>query len=334
MKETEFLKILNGATEITVNGKNGDIVIEPAIAINLPQNKIIRLYDDVTYSGETKKIKGDKKLLKFLKEEEAYDGEEIAVKTIGSENLTIEQFENRQAFDSLDMEGILGKYLPLADSFSLTCPYGSENNISEEFAEDALKKIKAHCYRTAEEQFLFAPEEERAKLPPFKKIYADIEEMYKNYCLRNSALIEANGGYACFSDVFSGEKEKYNSLSELWHAYNEIDFAGTCEWMLEKMKKQENVRPLTEEIDGEENKVLKDNLIRTEVTFVWHCTASAALSKVFYIKLNEDTVRWLKKFKSDYDFELLEDLAFYKKGKLLFSSCTHEKFHSDCTEKN
>ena len=68
MKETEFLKILNGATEITVNGKNGDIVIEPAIAINLPQNKIIRLYDDVTYSGETKKIKGDKKLLKFLKE--------------------------------------------------------------------------------------------------------------------------------------------------------------------------------------------------------------------------------------------------------------------------
>lgn len=333
MKEKEFLDLLNEAIEITAEGKNGDIVIEPAVSINLEQGRIIRLYDDVTVGGETKKIKGDKKLIKLLTEEEACKDGEINVKTVGSENLTVEEFASRRQFDSLDMEGVLKRYLPLADSFSLTCSYGEENGISEELAAKALKTVKADCYRTAEEQYMYAADEEREKLPPFGEIYADIENMYKNYCERNAVLIEANGGYACFSDVFSGEKEKYNSLPELWHAYNEVDFAGTCEAILERMKKRETVRPLTEELEGEENKCLKDNLISTEVTFVWHCTKSAELAKVFYIKLNDETVEWLKRFKSDYDFEILEDLAFYKKGKLLFSSCTHEKFHCDCTKK-
>lgn len=334
MKEKEFLSLLNDAIEITVSGKNGEIAIEPAVSINLHQNKIIRLYDEVTFGGETKKIKGDKKLIKFLTEEGAVSDGEVNVKSIGCEKLTEEEFASRRQFDSLDMEGILQRYLPLADSFSLTCPYGEENGISEELASKVLKTVKADCYRTAEEQFLYAPVDERVKLPPFEKIYKDIEKMYREYCERNAALIEANGGYACFSDVFSGEKEKYNSLPELWHAYSEVDFAGTCEAILEKMKKQENVRPLEEELEGEENRCLKENLIKTEVTFVWHCTKSSELSKVFYIKLNDDTVKWLKKFKSDYDLDLLEDLAFYKKGKLLFSSCTHERFHSDCARKN
>lgn len=333
MKEKEFLSLLNEAIEITVGGKNGDIVIEPVISINLSQNRIIRLYDEVKTDGESRKIKGDKKLLKFLSEEQAYSDGEINVKTIGVEKLTVEEFDARRKFDNLDMEGLLERYLPLADSFSLTCPYGEENGISEELASKALKTVKADCYRTAEEQFMYAPADERAKLPPFEKIYADIEEMYKDYCVRNAALIEANGGYACFSDVFSGEKEKYNSLSELWHAYSEVDFAGTCEAILEKMKKLPDGRPLTQELDSLENQVLKDNLIKTDVTFVWHCTKSTELSKVFYIKLNDETVGWLKRFRSDYDFGLLADLAFYKKGKLLFSSCTHEKFHSDCTAK-
>ena len=123
-------------------------------------------------------------------------------------------------------------------------------------------------------------------------------------------------------------------MDELWHAYSAVDFTGTCEYILEKLKKEQTERPLTEELESDENKALKDNLIKTEVTFVWHCTSSSELSKVFYFKLNDDTVEWLKRFKSDYDLELLEDLAFYKKGKLLFSSCTHERFHSDCTEEN
>ena len=51
MKEKEFLSLLNEAIEVTVSGKNGDIVIEPVISINLSQNRIIRLYDEVKTDG-------------------------------------------------------------------------------------------------------------------------------------------------------------------------------------------------------------------------------------------------------------------------------------------
>lgn len=332
MKEKDFLAALDAATGVTVNGRNGDIAIQPAIAIRIPQNEIVRQYDEVTYCGQTQKIKGDKKLLKFLEEEGAYTDGEVDVKGIGDSKLTVEEYEARLAFDGLDMEGLLEKYLPLADSFSLTCAYG-EYKVTDEVAAQALKKIREACYKSAEAQFLLAAEDERKKLPPFKTIYSDVEKEYKDYCKEHSALIDANGGYACFSDVFSGDVI-YSSLSELWHTYNGVDFAGTCEYVLEKLKKCDNVRPLTEELETEENKCLRDSLIKTEVTFDWHCTRSCELSKVFYIKLNKDTVEWLKRFKTDYDLDVLEDLAFYNKGKLLFSSCTHEKFHSDLTEKN
>lgn len=329
MRENDFIAVLNSASDVTVSSRLGEILIQPVVTIKVPQNEIVRQYDEVTYNGETKKIKGDKKLIKFLEDEGAYADGEVSVKLIGS--LTPEEFFNRVAFDNLDMQGLLEKYLPLADSFSLTCPYGSFN-VSEELADKALKEVKAECYKSAEMQFMHVPEDERKKLPPFKTIYADIEKEYDEYCREHSALIDANEGYACFSDVFSGDRI-YSSLTELWHAYNEVDFAGTCGYTLEKLKKCEAVQPLDSELDGEAA-CLKANLIKTDVTFCWHCTRSGELSKVFYIKLNEDTVKWLKKFGTDYDLEGLEDLAFYKKGKLLFSSCTHEKFHNDCTDKS
>lgn len=330
MREKEFFEALDSTMSVTVRGKNGDMEIEPIVAIKIPKNEIVRQSCCVTYAGETMKVKGDKKLIRLLEDAGSYENGEIKVKYIGEEKLTVEEYTERLAFDKLDMEGLLEKYLPLADSFSLTCPYG-KNGISEELAADALKKVKEKLYRMAEAEFAKASEEDRSKLPPFKKIYEDIESEYKDYCRQNAALIEANDGYACFTDSFSGDRI-YSSLYELWHTYNAVDFVGTCEYVLSKLKKCENVRPIEEELETEENRCLKDNLIKTEVTFFWHCTLSGELSKVFYIKLNKDTAEWLKRFKSDYDLDLLEDLAFYKKGKLLFSSCTHERFHSDCTK--
>lgn len=331
MKEKELFEILDSVMSMEFEGSGGVIEIEPIVSIKVPKNEIVRQSCCVTYAGQTSKIKGDKKLLKFLEDNGAKQDGEYRVKSVGSDKLTVEEYRKRLAFDKLDMQGLLEKYLPLADSFSLTCAYG-EYGISEEKANEALKTVREDCYKTAEAQFLLAAESERKKLPPFKTIYADIEKEYREYCREHSALIDANDGYACFSDVFSGDKV-YSSLYELWHTYNEVDFAGTCEYILEKLKKCENSRPIDKELDCGENAVLKDNLIKTEVTFVWHCTRSAELSKVFHIKLNEDTVGWLKKFKTDYDLDALEDLAFYKKGKLLFSSCTHERFHVDCSEK-
>lgn len=317
---------------VTLAGNCGEIEIDPVMGIKLAKNTFVRLSCYVTCGGETKKFKNDKKLIRYLESAGAYEDGEVKVAFLGEDRMTVEEYREMLAFDNLNMAGLLEKYLPLADSFSLTCAYG-KNSISEKLANEALGKVKKACYETAEREFNGVSEDERKKLPPFSEIYADIEKEYEDYCRQHFALIEANDGYACFTDVFSGDRI-YSSLDELWHAYSSVDFTGTCAYVLDKLKKLETVRPLTEEIETEENKCLKDNLIKTEVTFCWHCTTSSELSKVFYIKLNEQTVNWLKKFESDYDLNNLEDLAFYKKGKLLFSSCTHERFHSDCSKKN
>ncbi len=330
MKVNDLLAALDSAMKVTLEGSDGYVEIEPAMGLRFNRNKFIRLSCGVTYAGQTQKIKRDKKLIKFLEKAGAAADGEVKVVSIGSGNLTEEQYEKKLQFDNLGMSGLIEKYLPVADSFSLTCPYG-ENGISEELANKALKAIKEKMYEMAETEFNGASEEQIKELPPFKEIYADIENQYKNYCRQNSALIEANDGYACFTDVFSGDR-KYSSVYELWHAFNAVDFVGTCEYVLEKLKRISTVKPLTEELETEQNKCLKENLIKTEVTFAWHCTVSGELSKVFYFKLNDDTVKWLSKFESDYDLENLEDLAFYKKGKLLFSSCTHERFHDDYSE--
>lgn len=328
MKERELALLLDRATSLTVEGDGGEIEIEPIATVKLPERIIVRTGCCVTYADKTLKIKGDKKLIKFLEENGGIADGEIKVSSIGSDRVTEAEYYERLAFDKLDMAGIVEKYLPLADSFSLTAAYG-EYNVTEELAARALKKMRETSYKDAERQFMLVSEEERSKLPSFKTIYSDIEKEYSEYCRENSALIEANDGYACFSDIFSGNRI-YSSVDELRHAYAEVDFAGTCEYVLEKLKKCERTRPLDEELDGAENACLKENLINIEVTFDWHCTRGE-LSKVFYIKSNDKTVEWLKKFKSDYDLGELEDLAFYKNGKTLFSSCTHEKFHVDYT---
>ena len=330
MKEKEFLEALNSTMQVTLSGNGGDIEIDPVMGIKFGKNKYERVSCYLTYCGETKKFKNDRKLIRFLEIAGAAENGEVKVKGIGEDKMTAEEYEAMLEFDKLNMAGLLEKYLPVADSFSLTCAYG-ENGISEELAGEAIRKIKEKLYKMAETEFNGASEEERKKLPPFKDIYADIEKEYENYCRQNSALIEANDGYACFTDVFSGDRI-YSSLEELWHAYSAVDFTGTCAYILDKLAKLENIRSLTEELESDENKCLQDNLIKTDVTFCWHCTTSSELSKVFYFKLNEQTANWLRKFESDYDLEILEDLAFYKKGKLLFSSCTHERFHTDCSE--
>lgn len=98
------------------------------------------------------------------------------------------------------------------------------------------------------------------------------------------------------------------------------------------MKNSPVEKPLCAELDGEE--VLKFNLQDIKAGFVWHCNVSSELSKTFFFELNEDTKKWLLRHGNDYAFEILQDLAFYNGDKLLFSSCTHERFHTDLREVN
>lgn len=63
---------------------------------------------------------------------------------------------------------------------------------------------------------------------------------------------------------------------------------------------------------------------------------SGELATVFTFKLNDRTRDWLKARKDDYGFDYngqrLDDLALYCGDKILFSSCTHEHYHCDCSE--
>ena len=87
--------------------------------------------------------------------------------------------------------------------------------------------------------------------------------------------------------------------------------------------------------DVKYSEVLKNlNVIDYEYSFITHCT-EGSLSNTLYFALNEDTKAWLLQFKNDFEIKgELEDLAFYKKGELVFSSCTHERFHGDVKKEN
>ena len=108
----------------------------------------------------------------------------------------------------------------------------------------------------------------------------------------------------------------------------ELDLKDNLEKYADMSKKD-----LFNDLRTEENEVLYENLIKKEIGFSNHCTETGSLLLTYYFKLNNQTKAWLSQFKTDYDLNGLEDLAFYKNGKIMFSSCTHERFHTDLSKK-
>jgi len=76
-------------------------------------------------------------------------------------------------------------------------------------------------------------------------------------------------------------------------------------------------------------KQLRDSFIRYEVSFFNNASVCYDLLCInYYFKLNEETKKYLLKYKTDFDLYYLEDLAIYKNGELKFSSNTHEKYNT------
>ncbi len=74
---------------------------------------------------------------------------------------------------------------------------------------------------------------------------------------------------------------------------------------------------------------LKESLIRYEVSFFNNASICYDLLSInYYFKLNEESKKYLLKFKTDFDLDYLDDLALYKNDKLMFSSNTHEEYNS------
>lgn len=262
---------------------------------------------------------------------------EAEITDINDKYKSTEEYEKAKAFESISMEELLEMELPLADGFSLTCPYNSGYDaehpyglykISEELSAEAIRSLRSFEYCSAKRQYENISAEDKEKLPPFSKLYEDIADECFAYRKKNPKTAEKFGGNAFFADEFARGKTEYKKPQQLWHIYHAVDFVETCRFQLDKMKHNAKERAIDCELDSEEYKQLKSSLLKTEVTFCWHCTTSGLLSKVFYFKLDDNSVNWLKKLKDDYDLKLLEDLAFYNGEELIFSSCTHERFHT------
>jgi hypothetical protein len=146
----------------------------------------------------------------------------------------------------------------------------------------------------------------------------------------NNQLEADESPYAC--DMFISGKAKFKSPQQLWHFYHTHDLINQKHAVIASMLKNTESRPITFALEEPYYQPLKKSYLKSDIGFSWHCTTSSALSITHYFKMDEHAKSWLSQLKDDYDMKTLEDLAFYYKGHLAFSSCTHEHFHHDYLE--
>ncbi len=295
--------------------------------------------DSVSYTlqdgdGKRRVFFTKEEMLSYVKDNFVSDGK-IAVNSIDGCS-SAEQFMHMADFNDYNMEQLLEKYAD-CDEFSLTCDYNvadeksphGKYRLDRKTGDNAYRLIEFEQHDMCKALYAYAPEEEKKSLPPFDKLYADITAEVKELY----SLVKERPLFT--GDMYSEGKMKYKGESALLHhMYHSAGFLQDCKGDLAAQYKNTLTRPADAEFDKEEFAPLKPYIGRVLVTYCWHCTVSDKLAKVFYIKLNDQTKQWLMQFKNDYALEGLEDLAFYKNGECRFSSCTHERFHTDLTDKN
>ena len=287
---------------------------------------------DVYINEKNKSYKSYKTLIKALTALQMIDGESVSLLSINDNFDTVEDYVSDVEFNNLDMKGLIEKYAT-ADSFELVLPYGNNYSmqnplgtvaLKEEHGKESIKILENEFMQKIASAYANLSEEQKQSLPKYDELIKDITEEI------NAQIKKAKGKMVFMCDRVSQGKTKYAQPIEFfWHAYFNLQFIIDRKAEVIKMQDLPDKIPLDLELDDKNNKPLKDNLISITPTFVTHCTTSGALSKVFKFKLNDATKQWLMRFKDDYNIEGFEDLAFYKGEKLLFSSCTHEGFHSD-----
>lgn len=282
-------------------------------------------------------------LFAYLEKELVFDADEVTVVSYNSGQYnTYQEYTDALAFNNIDMSGILEKYLPHADRFSLNCPFCLEYDaehmqgtyrLSDVHAEYARNKARTVTLKNLGRVYERINNQDKENLPSFDSLIEIITDEIKDFRhALGDKFIDSNGGNSFICDEFSMGKTHLTSPQDLWHFYHSLDNLFMYYWICDKLQKNTIERPLDAILDTEYYLPLKQDLINIEVTFCWHCTMSSELTKVFYFRLTENSIAWLNTLKNDYDMRELQDLAFYNGDMLLFSSCTHEGFHSDCMD--
>ncbi len=259
-----------------------------------------------------------------------FQTQRLPVVKINERFSSMEEFYENQAFNEADMQTLLEKYAD-CDSFSLSAyVYDEAFALTPAEKEEILQAERREFERLAAELYERVPSE--YALPPLEEVLADIWEECLQY-ERKKVKRGKKNFYACSMICDEvGKSTRYAEPAELfWHLYHESGRLLDCEREVNNAP----VRVLprgAEELEGKEYAPLQPFLLRVELTYTTHCT-KGGLQKVLYFSLNEQTREWLSAKKNDYDFSgSLQDLAFYKGGKLRFSSCTHEGYHDDIKE--
>lgn len=344
ISESKLRELLNSEEIYFVEICKGDYVyiIEKDLSVNFSwanesveikgYNLLLKNCEKTTGIYKTKKSDS---MINYLKKEGFFDRDEITLCSVDGEYNSVEEYEEFVKFDKLDMAGLLEKYAD-CDSFSLTAPYAAGitkkypdgiYKIDKKLADEVFIATENDYKEELKQMYDNIPQEERKDLPEFEVLYLNIRneaaEFHKKY---RAGKPNSN---KFFSDYFANGKTVYTQPEDLWHFYEMTGLLFDIKESLERMQKNVRERAIDCELNEEEYLPLKPYLKEVKPAFNWHCTNSSALHKIFYIELNDDTKKWLLNYKSDYDLNRLDDLAFYKDGRLMFSSCTHEKFHND-----
>lgn len=212
------------------------------------------------------------------------------------------------------------------EMFSLTGPI-NKVKISPDELNHALEEIKK--INQADLRSRYHTLKNKDQLMSFEQLYQTIETECYNFGLKfkEQYLAEFNFFEYAFICDHVGIDTKYSHPHEyFWHFYHSVGLNLDRELYLNELIKLNNkLSPL----DKLHYDVLKNNLIKYEILFHNHCTESNTLMINYYFHLNQATKQWLLQFPNDFALNCdLEDLAFYKNGEVVFSSCTHEQFNS------
>lgn len=313
---------------LEVAGK--EVNIEPSLWLTHTLFKTRGYTLTINGDAQKEKIKNFKALIERLKKLGAAERAYTVIK-IDDRYGSLEELEEKKRFDEISMAELLKKY-SAADRFELVHPlYGDDYCFGEEQGKSALKELKEQEKLVCKSQFDLISEEERTKLPDFETLYALIEKECEKFRADNADKIASFDGMAFFCDEFAHGNTKFTHPSALWHIYHAVDFIETCAYQIKSKQAGgadgKNAADLNLPLNVYPQ--LKAALTDSRITFTWHCTTSGSPAIVYSFKLNEQTRGWLLTRKDDYDLpDGLEDLALYQGKDVLFSSCTHERFHT------
>lgn len=291
-----------------------------------------------TNSGLKRKCLRFDTLITYLKKQKIIKNNTMELGMISNRWRSFEDFTEYKKIIALTMDEILLRYKD-ADTFSLTGVYNdgfSEKyphgiySVDEQSAKRALENVYKRSMDMLKDQYAFFTEEEKQMLPAFETLVNEIQKECDEYFARVESGKIPEGQSPFLADLIYEGKTRYTEPRGVWHFYHEL-YSRHIHFKkaIAEMQKNKEYRNTNEIFETPYYKELKECLIDTEITFTWHCTTSGRLAVVYYFKINETSLQWLRRLKNDYDMRELEDLAFYKDSTVVFSSCTHEGYHTE-----